>query len=481
MRLLLQQHKFILIAALSFIGCGLAALTLDLPLLLLIPFALLLLPKIFHWIITQPAQLFWLMLCCLPLSTEINLTPSLGIDFPDEILLMLLTGLYCIKLLHQPSFFPIAVLRQPLFLLLLLHFSWILLTCVFSVNPGLSIKFWLAKIWYIVPLVLLSQQLLNTPQKINYAATLLLWPMALVAVYVLIRHAIDGFTFEGIRDIMKPFFRNHVNYSAMLVCLLPAAIMGYQISSKKTKPLFAATIITFLIAIVFAYSRGAWVALIIGAMMAYIIKRKWLQQTIVTALVILSLTIGWLVTNNNYLRFAPDYESTIFHTDFKQHLAATTSFKDVSNAERFYRWVAGFNMVADKPIFGFGPNNFYDNYKPYAEGIFKTYVSDNPEHSSVHNYFLLTALEQGLPGLLLFATLYLGMLLACQHLYHQFQDRFYRKLAMVIGISLTMIGTLNLMSDLMETDKIGGLFWLALGLIFVLQQKLTTEKSYIAA
>ncbi len=475
-----QTHNSaVLVAAASFFACGLAALTLDLPWLMLLPFGLLVLPFIWKLIVVHPYQLFWWMLLALPLSTEVNFTPSLGIDFPDECVLMLLTAIYGAMLLHQPKTFPIHLLKQPLFLWLVLHFGWIFISCLFSVNPALSFKFWLAKIWYIIPLVLLTQQLIQSPKHITKAAQLLLWPMWLVAIYVLARHAADGFTFEGIRDIMKPFFRNHVNYSAMLVCLLPAVIMGYRLSKGRNKKLFTAGIVTALIAIIFAYSRGAWLALVVGTVTVYVIKRKWLQQTLMMVILIAGIAIGWLITNNNYLRFAPDYESTIFHTDFKQHLAATTSLKDVSNAERFYRWVAGFNMVAEKPIFGFGPNNFYDNYKPYAEGIFKTYVSDNPEHSSVHNYFLLTALEQGLPGLLLFAALYCSMLLACQRLYHRLQHIFYRNMALVLGSTIAMMGTLNLMSDLMETDKIGGLFWFSLGLIFVLQQQLKNEATHL--
>jgi O-antigen ligase len=36
---------------------------------------------------------------------------------------------------------------------------------------------------------------------------------------------------------------------------------------------------------------------------------------------------------------------------------------------------------------------------------FRTYVSDNPEKSTTHNYFLLQLAEQGIPGFLLFAIL----------------------------------------------------------------------------
>ena len=137
-------------------------------------------------------------------------------------------------------------------------------------------------------------------------------------------------------------------------------------------------------------------------------------------------------------------------------------------------------MISKKPMTGFGPNNFYNNYKPFAANIFKTWVSNNPDHSSVHNYFLLTALEQGIPGLILFSALLFGMIIKTQQLYHQLHNAFYRTIAMSVGIILIMITTVNILSDLVETDKIGSLFWLSLGVIFLLDEKLREEKQSIA-
>ncbi len=194
------------------------------------------------------------------------------------------------------------------------------------------------------------------------------------------------------------------------------------------------------------------------------------------ALVVSLVCTAWLLTDKNYLKFSSDFDTTIFHKEFTEHLEATVQLKDVSNAERFYRWTAAANMIGEKPITGFGPNNFYNNYKPYAAAPFRTWVSDNPEHSSVHNYYLLVMLEQGIPGFLIFIILFLWMIMYSQKLYHSFKDRFYKIVSLGTGVILVMIGTLNFMSDLIETDKTGSLFWLCLGLLIVLFQKKKEEK-----
>lgn len=267
----------------------------------------------------------------------------------------------------------------------------------------------------------------------------------------------------------------------MLVCLLAVLWCVRKLTPKTNQYhlwLNWGLVIGF-IALFFAYSRGAWAALIIGLFTAIIIRRKMIGKTLILVTITIVFLVGWLTYKNHYVRFAPDYQQTIFHSELGEHLKSTTSLKDLSNAERFHRWVAGVKMFIKKPFTGFGPNNFYTNYKNYTSNIFKTYVSDNPEHSTVHNYFLLTAVEQGFIGLLLFYLLLCSMLLRIQKLYNLFKNNFYRTVTLTTGIVISMIAAINIMSDMIETDKIGSLFWLSIGVIIVLEVKLKEEKESI--
>ncbi len=475
-------QKNIFLHLVIFCGSSIAAIVWQQPLLIIIPFAWLLFPFVVDVLIRQPEKLFWWLLICLPLSTELNLTPELGLDFPDEILLMLLTAIVCIQLVYQPNWLPVSLLQHPIILLLAVYFFWLLIAACYSVESLLSLKYVLAKAWYIIPLVLLPQVLFTAQSRISKIAIYLLIPMLLVVIQTLVRHAWYGFSFEKVQQTLAPFFRNHVNYSSMLVCLLPIAWAAWKllpVENKQRKWVLAGLMIG-VTGLLFAYSRGAWVALLAGITAAWIIRKRWMGQVIFIAITIVLISTVWLITDNRYMRFAPNHDQTIFHTDFKEHLQATIALKDVSNAERFYRWIAGAKMMAEKPVTGFGPNTFYLHYKPYTVSSFETWVSDNKEHSTVHNYFILTALEQGMVGLLLFCTLYFGMLWHVQKLYHRFQSRFYQYVTLTIGIILVMIGVINSLSDMIETDKIGSLFWLCLGMIVLLDTKNKEEREAIA-
>ena len=54
-------------------------------------------------------------------------------------------------------------------------------------------------------------------------------------------------------------------------------------------------------------------------------------------------------------------------------------------------------------------------------------------------------------------------------------DPFERSLAMLCAVVLSMIVTLNLLSDLIETDKIGSLYFIILGLLIRLQVKVNEQ------
>ncbi len=475
-----QLNRFLSFAI--FLTSGITAIVFTEPFLLLIPFAWVLIPVIFQYSVTRTEQLFWLLLLTLPLSTELLVTPQLGMDFPDELLLIVLTGISIVKLIHQPKWFPSSLARHPLFFVLVMDILWILITTFYAAEPLLALKYLLAKTWYIIPFVLLPQIVLSSRERIGKLAICLLVPMLFVVLQSLVRHSLYGFSFKDIKHILAPFFRNHVNYSSMLVCLLPVAWCMWKLTpaaSPKRKWILYG-ILMGLTGLVFAYSRGAWVSLLAGIAAVWIIRKKMMGTFLVLAVLTVIVSNAWLVTDKNYLRFAPDHDKTVFHTDFSEHMLATVEMKDVSTAERFYRWIAGARMLADRPITGFGPNAFYPHYRPYTVKRFETWVSDNQEHSTVHNYFLLTALEQGIIGLILFCVLYMGMLLHIQRLYHQFQSRFYRYIALTVGMVLIMIAVINSMSDMIETDKIGSLFWLCLGMLVLLETKCKEESELLA-
>jgi O-antigen ligase len=429
-----------------------------------VPFALLLLFA--GW--QHRDILFYLLLLSLPFSFEYNFSPSFGTDIPDEFLMLLVAVVFFAYCLYSPSVITRNMISHPLLILLLVTLSWILVVTIFSTQPGVSVKYALAKTWYIGAFVLAPLVLFRSSRSIVIAAKVLAGSMFLVVLIILFRHYKDGFGFAAINDAVAPFFRNHVNYSAMLVCTIPLLAAFWAHASRNNKRWLTAAITIALVALFLSYARGAWLALLVGVAAFWLIRKKKLVLAYLFAVVLFIGTVFWLKTNDRYLNYAHDYKTTIYQKHFGKHLVSTYKLKDMSTAERFYRWIAGVRMIKDNWLTGYGPNTFYEHYKSYTIPAYKTWVSDNPERSTVHNYFLLTAIEQGLPALVFLIILLGLMLYYAQHLYHRAEDKLYKTIAAVTGVMVTMIIVLNFFSDLIETDKIGSLFFLCLSILVVI-------------
>ncbi|HYO21719.1 MAG TPA: O-antigen ligase family protein, partial [Flavisolibacter sp.] len=366
---------------------------------------------------------------------------------------------------------------HPLAVILLVQIAWLVIAVIFSSHFILSVKYLLAKSWYLLAFFVAPLLLWRDEKSLKRSALVLFSAMLLATVLTMIRHAVMNFTFSSINDALAPFFRNHVNYSALLVFMVPLQVL--LLKQARTKMQRPAVILSFLItlpALYFSFARGAWLALITGAISFPLLRKRWLLQSFVLVVIFMIAAVFWLRHNNRYVAFAHDYRSTIFHENFREHLTATYELKDMSTAERFYRWVAGVRMIEDSWQAGFGPTTFYQHYKSYTVPAFKTWVSRNEEQSTVHNYFLLLIIEQGAFGLMLFVLLLGTVFWYAQKVYHRTTDLFWKRSVAVIAALMAMQCTLNFLSDLIETDKVGSVFYLCIAALIIIDKKTTTKK-----
>jgi O-antigen ligase len=441
--------------------------------LLVIPVALL----FYLWTFEKPAVLLYTLIASIPWSIEYQFSSTLGTDFPDEPLMLLSALTAALLLVYHHKAIWRKQAFHPILKLLLLQMIWVACTVVTSTHPLLSLKFLAAKSWYLFSFVLFPLLLIDTKEKLKAATQILVLSMMVLVLVSLVRHAAAGFSFAAINKSLTPFFRNHVNYSALLVCTIPLLLVFIKRASARWKALFYGLLSIGLAALYFSYARGAWVALAAGVLAYGLLKKKALLLAFYSVVILTISVVFYLQHNDRYLHYAHNYNETIFHTDLAEHLVATYQLKDMSTAERFYRWVAGVRMVEDRWKTGFGPNTFYHNYRSYTVPAFKTWVSANEEHSTVHNYFLLLLIEQGVAGLLLFFMLLAVSFYTTQRLYHSTSDVFWKSTTAAVAVILVMICTVNFLSDLIETDKIGSVFYLCLAVLIIADRAIKRENS----
>ncbi|NJL77578.1 MAG: O-antigen ligase family protein [Saprospiraceae bacterium] len=394
--------QFLLLGAVISISVWLAAIASNF-LLLAIPLLLI----TGYLAVVDVKTLFFLLLSCIPLSTEVVFSNGFGTDIPTEPIMVGLMGIYLLQTLKYPSTLGNSFLRHPITLLLLLHLGWIAITTITSDQLIVSIKYLLAKTWYVVVFYFMASYFIQTDKDIRRFFWWILIPLLSTMIVVNLRHAAYGFSFEDIYRVLSPFYRNHVAYACIMAVFFPfiAASVYWFWERSRLRNLLLIISIFFLIAIYFSYTRAAYVALLLAGLSYWMVYWRLTKWVILFAVGSLFIGISYLASENRYLEYAPDFERTITHTEFDDLISATYKLEDISTMERVYRWVGGVFMVQEKPWMGFGPGNFYDFYKSYTVNRFRTYVSNNPEQSGIHNYYLMVAVEQGIIGLIWFILL----------------------------------------------------------------------------
>jgi O-antigen ligase len=228
-----------------------------------------------------------------------------------------------------------------------------------------------------------------------------------------------------------------------------------------------------------SFTRAAFVALLAGAVMYWVFRFKMIKPLLLLVSFGAIIGIGYLVYNNNYLKLAPEYETTVSYHEFGDIVAATAAGKDVSTMERVNRWVAGGRMVGEHPMMGFGPNTFFSFYKKYSLASFRTYVSVNDEKSTVHCYYLLMLIEQGFIGFLIFMALVYTVLIQGQRILHESKTLARRNIVLASLISFVIILAFLLINDMVETDKVGAFFFLNMAILVNMDMKNKYENSTV--
>jgi hypothetical protein len=190
----------------------------DFPIVGFAPLALL----VFVWAFANYKSLFFLLVAMLPISIEYYFSDSLATDLPTEPLMIGMMGITLLLLITRHKQFPFQALKQKLFLLLLLHLFWILLCAIQGENFVHSFKVFLSKLWYVTPFSILVLFIIRSEADIRKIFWCLYIPLTLAIVVTLFRHGyFYHFYFEDINRSVGPYFRNHVNYAAMVSIFFP--------------------------------------------------------------------------------------------------------------------------------------------------------------------------------------------------------------------------------------------------------------------
>lgn len=466
-----------IVTAVSVIILSVFAVTQYLPLLAFPLIMFFFFSLLFNW-----KNAFWILLFVLPISVHTVFQGGLlSLTLPAEPMMwmLLLAGFFWIVEKERLNW---NVLLNPLVIVILLQFLWLIPSVIYSEKIILSFKFLLAKSWVIFCFFLLPMYVFRSKKDFKKAFVILFIPVLISVVIILCRHAYMGFLFSEMNRAVDIIYYNHVEYATLISMFFPILIVSFALAKKSAawvRILIIFCILIFLAGIYFSFARAAMLAVLFAFLIASAIRYRFAKFIMPAIYAIIIFGFCFLVYNSNYTKLRPHFERTYYHKTFSSHLLATFKGRDLSSMERLYRWIAAVRMSNDRPLTGFGPNAFYYHYKPYTLNSFRTYSSNNEEKSTTHNYFLYILTEQGFPGMILYAVLIALIFSRAQKIYHSSEDSFDRACVMAITMMLAACFINNCFSELLETPKIGPLFYLGISLLVILDVKSMQQKSAV--
>jgi len=267
---------------------------------------------------------------------------------------------------------------------MLLFSACVLSSTLFATSPGVAIDNWMMFFsWLFVVLLLTS--VVNTRARFFLFMVVYFLVNLKMAQHGFRSWAMGGFGFSGWGVTGSPgWFQNSGEFSLQMVVFLPLVI-SYIVSFRKSwstgvRGFFYLLVIMVSGSIIASSSRGAILGLAMIGLWCLLFSRQRLKAFVLVVL------LGILV-------------SLVMPAGFKARFE--TAGEDKTSLSRLAYWKVGLEAVAEQPFSGVGFKNWTSWVQVVHPELLK--IVGNTYHAEViHNTYLESATELGVPGLFMY-------------------------------------------------------------------------------
>ena len=393
----------------------------------------------------------------------------LGISLPSEALMVSLTLLFFCRICYDLSIRR-ELLKHPVTIAIFVYLVWMMLCCITSEYPVVSIKFLLSKIWFIVSSYFMVIHLMEKDIRkwITFFDCYAIGLMCVVII-TMVKYSAYGFQGHIAHWIMKPFYNDHTAYGAILAMFVPIAIglMFLPDLPRWRRWIYAALAVIFAVGLYFSYSRAAWLSVMgaagIWTVVKLRIKFSWFLAGI-------ALVGGLFLAFSEDILYTMSRNSQDSSGNLAEHLQSISNIStDASNVERLNRWNSAFRMIEERPVMGWGPGCYQFCYAPYQDYRYQTIISTNlGDGGNAHSEYIGPTAETGFVGLatvlvLVVLILYYGITTATRA-----RSLMVRRLSLTATLALITYFIHGTMNNFLDTDKLSLPYWGLFALIVVL-------------
>ncbi|MDR2011285.1 MAG: O-antigen ligase family protein [Bacteroidales bacterium] len=315
-------------------------------------------------------------------------------------------------------------------------------------------------LWFIIPFYFITTQIVRKKKNINKFFWVYIISFCIVIAYTLVVHSANNFSHGYSNVAMRPFYNDHTSYGAALAMFIPI-IVGFVFNKENKKSyriISGFVLVYFIIAIIFSYTRAAWVSLL-GAFAVWLMLRLKINYKIVLTTVIILVGTFFIFQEQIFFKLEGNKQDS--STDFSEHIKSITNVAtDASNLERINRWNSAIRMYKEKPVFGWGPGTYQFNYAPFQYSYEKTIISTNAGNmGNAHSEYLGALSESGILGMISLILILIYVFITSVKIYNKAKSKSLKILIASVICALVTYFFHGFLNNFLDTDKIAVPFW----------------------
>ncbi len=394
-----------------------------------------------------------------PFAINIALMPKMELSMPVEPMMILFTLMFFFRALASRGY-DTRLLKHPVSLLMIASMVWMLITACTSKLPLVSLKYWLARLWFVVPFFFAAAQIFRNPKRIR--EFFWCYAIGLIAVVsIATAKTVGNFSdLQTLHRVMQPFYNDHTAYGCVIALFVPAAF--YFIFSRNSKGwgrlLSLAIMSLLLVGLFFSYCRAAWIS-VLGAIGVYVLIRMGMKVKWMVMLFGLAVGVFFVYQSDVLYKLGKNHQDSSY--DLAGQIKSISNIStDASNLERLNRWASALRMWKESPVIGCGPGTYQFLYASYQRSYQLSTISTNAGNlGNAHSEYIGPMTEQGVPGVALVIALFMTTFATGVRVYHTAGNRQVADMALAFTLSLLTYYIHGVFNNFLDTDKLSVPVW----------------------
>ena len=394
-----------------------------------------------------------------PFAINIALMPKMELSMPVEPMMILFTLMFFFRALASRGY-DTRLLKHPVSLLMIASMVWMLITACTSKLPLVSLKYWLARLWFVVPFFFAAAQIFRNPKRIR--EFFWCYAIGLIAVVsIATAKTVGNFSdLQTLHRVMQPFYNDHTAYGCVIALFVPAAF--YFIFSRNSKGwgrlLSLAIMSLLLVGLFFSYCRAAWIS-VLGAIGVYVLIRMGMKVKWMVMLFGLVVGVFFVYQSDVLYKLGKNHQDSSY--DLAGQIKSISNIStDASNLERLNRWASALRMWKESPVIGCGPGTYQFLYASYQRSYQLSTISTNAGNlGNAHSEYIGPMTEQGIPGVALVIALFMTTFATGVRVYRTAGNRQVADMALAFTLSLLTYYIHGVFNNFLDTDKLSVPVW----------------------